>query len=308
MHLIILISYYICAILTKIGHVSVGPDYFPKIMGIVNTSPESFYKKSIKLNTDEIQDTVLEMQYSGADIIDIGGMSTAPYLNTTIPIDVEIERLSKAISAIRQISKIPISIDTVRADVLRAMLKYEIDAVNDVTGLKYDKKMSQVVSESEIPVLIGAYKNSNSKENNLGSSKVLQRGDINDTINILDESIGIAKNHRIDKEKMIIDPSIGFFRKHGNNPFYSKIDGLEWYIRDLDILSNISLLRSFDIPICISVSRKSFIGSILDLGMDERLIPSLIAEIHCIQKGVSLIRTHNVKETTMAINVMDILQ
>ncbi|MGN6347226.1 MAG: dihydropteroate synthase, partial [Candidatus Nitrosocosmicus sp.] len=101
---------------------------------------------------------------------------------------------------------------------------------------------------------------------------------------------------------------IGFFRKHGNNPFYSKIDGLEWYIRDLDILSNISLLRSFDIPICISVSRKSFIGSIFDLDTDERLIPSLIAEIHCIQKGVSLIRTHNVKETTMAINMMDILQ
>jgi dihydropteroate synthase len=107
---------------------------------------------------------------------------------------------------------------------------------------------------------------------------------------------------------MIIDPSIGFFRKQGNNPFYSKIDGLEWYIRDLDILSNISLLRSFDIPICISVSRKSFIGSILDLGTDERLIPSLIAEIHCIQNGVSLIRTHNVKETKMAINMMDILQ
>lgn len=289
--------------MTKIGHVSIGHHYFPKIMGIINTSPESFYKKSIKLNADEIQDTVLEMQYSGADLIDIGGMSTAPYLDTIIPIDLEIERLSNAICIIRQISKIPISIDTVRANVLRALMKYEIDAINDVTGLKYDKEMAQLVSESEIPVIIGAYDNNNKSR----PPESLPSGDIYCTITMLKESMDIAKKYRINEEKIIIDPSIGFFRKEGKNPFYSKIDRLDWYMRDLDILSNISLLRSLNEPVCISVSRKSFIGSILDIHTEERLVPTLIAEIYCVQNGVSLIRTHNVKETKMAINMIKIL-
>jgi dihydropteroate synthase len=270
-------------------------------MGIINLSPESFYKKSIKISSDEIQNAVLDMQCSGADIIDIGGMSTAPYLKTVIPIDLEIERLQNAVSIIRQISNIPISIDTVRPDVLKALLKYDINAINDVTGLKYDKQMSLVVAESEIPVIIGAYK-INSDSSNLSS------GSIYDTINLLKESINIAKSSGIDGEKIIIDPSIGFFRKEGNNPFFTKIYGLDWCIRDLDILSNIELMISLNKPVCISVSRKSFMGSLLDLKVDERLVPSLIAEIYCILHGASLIRTHNVKETKLAVSMIKVLQ
>ena len=271
-------------------------------MGIINASPESFYKKSIKINTEEIQDAVLDMQNSGADLIDIGGMSTAPYLKTMISIELEIERLQNAVSAIRQISKIPISIDTVRSNVLQALLKYEINAINDVTGLKFDKKMPVVVSESEIPAIIGAYQNDHDSNKSL-------TGDIYDTINLLAESISIAKSHKINDENIIIDPSIGFFRKEGNNPFFSKIEGLDWYIRDLDILSNIALMgTALNKPVCISLSRKSFIGAILNLDVEERLIPSLIAEIHCIIKGASLIRTHNVKETRIAVNMINLLQ
>lgn len=270
-------------------------------MGIINLSPESFYKKSIKLNSDEIQNAVLDMQCSGVDMIDIGGMSTAPYLKTVIPIDLEIERLQHAVSVIRQISDIPISIDTVRSGVLKALLKYEINAINDVTGLKYDTQMPLVVSESKIPIIVGAHKiNSNSSSN-------LSTGDIYDTINLLGESIDIAKSSKIEDEKIIIDPSIGFFRKEGNNPFFSKIESLNWYIRDIDVLSNIALMNSLNKPVCISVSRKSFMGALLDLNVDERLVPSLIAEIHCIRNGVSLIRTHNVKETKLAVNMIKVL-
>jgi dihydropteroate synthase len=289
--------------LAKIGNISIRNNFCPKVMGIINASPESFYKKSIKINTEEIQDAVLDMQNSGADLIDIGGMSTAPYLKTMISIELEIERLQNAVSAIRQISKIPISIDTVRSNVLQALLKYEINAINDVTGLKFDKKMPVVVSESEIPAIIGAYQNDN-KSNNKSLT-----GDIYDTINLLAESISIAKSHKINDENIIIDPSIGFFRKEGNNPFFSKIEGLDWYIRDLDILSNIALMgTALNKPVCISLSRKSFIGAILNLDVEERLIPSLIAEIHCIIKGASLIRTHNVKETRIAVNMINLLQ
>jgi dihydropteroate synthase len=287
--------------LTKIGNVSIDYNFCPRIMGIINLSPESFYKKSIKLNSDEIQNAVLDMQCSGADIIDIGGMSTAPYLKTFIPLDLEIERLLYAVSVIRQISDIPISIDTVRSKVLNALLKYEINAINDVTGLKYDKQMPLTVSESKIPVIIGAYKN-----NSITTSNFIT-GDIYDTINLLAESLNIAKSSKIDDDKIIIDPSIGFFRKSGNNPFFSKIEGIDWYIRDINVLSNIASMTSLNKPICVSVSGKSFMGSLLDLNLEERLIPSLITEIHCILNGITLIRTHNVKETNLAINMIKIL-
>jgi dihydropteroate synthase len=92
----------------------------------------------VKSNSEEIQNDVLDMQRAGADIIDIGGMSTAPYLETYVPIDLEMERLQHAISVIRQISDIPISVDTVRSKVLESLLKYEINALNDISGLKYD--------------------------------------------------------------------------------------------------------------------------------------------------------------------------
>src|SRR3989337_583855 len=178
----------ICVMLTKIGNISIGYNHCPRVMGIINLSPESFYKKSIKLNSDDIQNTVLDMQSSGVDIIDIGGMSTAPYLKTFIPIDLEIERLQYAVSAIRQISDIPISVDTVRSDVLESLLKYEINAVNDVTGLKYDKKMPLIVSESDLPVIVGAYRGNSDSSN-------LFTGDIYDTINLLLESIDIAASY-----------------------------------------------------------------------------------------------------------------
>jgi dihydropteroate synthase len=286
--------------LTRIGDVIIHQKLVPKIMGIINLSPESFYKKSVKLNPDEIQDTVLRMQEDGADVIDIGGMSTAPYLKTTIPIGLEIERLQNAVSIIRQISDIPISIDTVRSEVLESLSKYDINALNDITGLKFDKRMPLVASDMDISIILGAYRINY-------DSLHLYCGDIQDTLNLLNESIKIAKNFKIDEEKLIVDPSIGFFRKEGNNAFFSKINGIDWYIRDLDIVSNVKLLRSIGMPSCISISRKSFMGCLFDLAVEDRLIPSIIAEAYCVINGVSLIRTHNVKETRLSLNMIKLL-
>jgi dihydropteroate synthase len=272
----------------------------PKIMGIINTSPESFFKASVKLKSDEIQDTVLKMQQDGADIIDVGGMSTAPYLKTLIPVDLEIDRLKTAVASIRQISDIPISIDTTRSQVLESLIKYEINALNDVTGLKFDKNMPALASKHDISIILGAY-----------SSKYIAchsyQGDIFQTIDLLDESIKIAKRHNISEEKLIVDPSIGFFRKEGSNNFFSKISGIDWYVRDLNILSNIKSLDILHMPICISISRKSFIGCLFDLDIQERLIPSIAAEIHCMINGVSIIRTHNVRETRLSTAMIDLL-
>ena len=191
-------------LLTIVGNISVTPYGKTRIMGIINVSPESFYKDSIKRQEDEIQDMIIRMQDHGVDIVDVGGMSTAPYLKTLIPKELESKRLHNAISAIRQISNIPISVDTVRSDVIRSLLKLEVNAINDVTGLKYDKNMPNLAYEHDLPVIIGAYLSEG--ENLYGD------GDIHDTSFLLSESIRIAKKSKIDNDKLLFEIYTTFVR------------------------------------------------------------------------------------------------
>lgn len=268
----------------------------PKIMGIINTSPESFYKESISVDEKILSDRAIKMEKDGVDIIDIGGMSTAPYLNTLISVDKEIERLRSAINAIKNVCRVPVSIDTCRADVVKASIELGIDLVNDVTGLKYDVKMKNVITSSGLPIIIGAYGN---------RSITYRSGDISETINILQESIQLAIQSGINEDKLIIDPLVGFFRMVGNNPFFTKISHENWYERDIGIISNLKNLSTLSKPICISVSRKSFIGHLFGLTAIERLIPSIISQVICLQNGTDIIRTHDVKETKVALALLE---
>lgn len=268
----------------------------PKIMGIINTSPESFYKDSISVDENILSDRAIKMEKDGADIIDIGGMSTAPYLNTLISVDKEIERLQNAINAIKNVCRVPISIDTCRSDVVKASIEMGIDLVNDVTGLKYDGKMKNIINSSGLPVIIGAYGN---------RSITYKSGDISETIDILQESIQLAIQSGIDEDKLIIDPLIGFFRMVGNNPFFTKISHENWYERDTGIISNLKNLSTLSKPICISVSRKSFMGHLFGLTAIERLIPSIITQVICLQNGADIIRTHDVEETKVALALLE---
>jgi len=122
----------------KLGTISVGGSNPVRIMGILNTSPESFYKKSISSSKQKIIDTVNRMQEEGADFIDIGGMSTAPYLSTIITEKMEINRIIKGIKIVQQHSNWPISVDTWRSSVAKEALELGVDIINDITGLKYD--------------------------------------------------------------------------------------------------------------------------------------------------------------------------
>jgi dihydropteroate synthase len=283
--------------LTKIGDVSINRNSV-KIMGIMNVSPESFYKNSIKTNLNSISSYVKKLENDGADIIDIGAMSTAPYLDTVISSKVEILRLKKAIKIIRHNCKLPISVDTPRARVAEEAIKMGANAINDVCGLKYDPQMAEIVSKYNIPVILGAYEKKPRK--NLTAKSF-------STKRILHNSITIAQKAGINKTKIIIDPSIGFFRKEGNNPFFTKITTIPWYCRDIEIVSNLKELTKLSFPICISLSNKSFLGKLMNLKINERLIPSLIMEIIAVINGATVIRTHNVKETVLALNTLQLL-
>jgi dihydropteroate synthase len=237
------------------------------------------------------------MQENGADIIDIGAMSTAPYLETLISIEEEIRRLKPAIEAVKSSCKLPISIDTPRSAVAQEAIEYGIDGINDITGLKYDRKMGNLLSKSELPVIIGAF----------GGNQSSILGRLPGTIEALRQSLAIANKSKINENNIIIDPSIGFFRYEGKNPFYTKIRDVPWYIRDIEVISKLNKLKTFSKPICISVSRKSFIGNLLNLKVEDRLIPSVVSELVAVLNGANLIRTHNVRETAQALIMLELL-
>ena len=262
-----------------------------KIMGILNASPESFYKKSIAIGSESISQRAKELELEGADIIDIGTMSTAPYLDTMIPARVEGERMRCAIEAVKGATNLPVSIDTPRAAVAKLSIELGADLINDVSGLVHDKKMVDVVSKSGLPIIICAFSN--------GHPRCFS-GNVHETIGLLRRSIAIANLKKISNENIIVDPSIGFFRKDGKNPFFTKITKREWYQRDLDIISDLEKLDALSKPVCISVSNKSFIGHVLHINEDERIIPSVVFELLCFLKGASIIRTHNVREIRIA--------
>jgi dihydropteroate synthase len=277
----------------KIGLVQIGEKLVPKVLGIINASPESFYKASVKTGKREIAATAKKMQEDGAHVIDVGAMSTAPYLETVIPVEEEIRRMRQAIRAVKGACDLPISADTPRASVAEEAIAAGADAVNDVTGLKYDDRMAGVVAGAGVPVIIGAY------------SKIPATGRLAGTIKALKESLAIAKKAGI--KEIAVDPSIGFFREEGKNPFFTKMTDVPWYTRDIEALNNLGRLAKIK-PVCISVSRKSFIGHLLNVKGDDRLVPSIMCEAMAVLNGASIIRTHSVRETVQALTMLQLLK
>jgi dihydropteroate synthase len=257
-------------------------------MGILNTSPESFYKKSIKQGR-QIAQAVRNMEQEGTDFVDVGGMSTAPYLSTLISEKEEIRRVVEAIKQIHRVSNLPISVDTCRASVAKAALELGVEIINDISGLKYDRQMNQILAKYDPSIVVCAY------------SPVQIRGDlVLQTKLLLKQSVAIAKSAGIGTHKIVVDPAIGFFRRSGKNPFYTKIR-TDWFKRDLQILQNLHSLK-LNLPVLVSVSNKSFIGKILDKkNPPDRIYGSLAAEVIAVLNGTDIIRTHNVKETKDAV-------
>jgi dihydropteroate synthase len=275
----------------KIGKVSVGGKNPVRIMGILNTSPESFYKKSINTSKNHIKNTIKDMEIQGADFIDIGGMSTAPYLSTTVSEKVESKRILNAIKIIQNFSNLPISVDTCRSKVARDSLEYGVEIINDISGLKYDKKMQEVISEFIPSLILCAY-----------DSKTVLGNSVTSTKKLLRESLKIAKNSNIPSEKIVLDPAIGFFRKSGKGPFFTKIKS-DWLERDLSLIKNLKSIKQ-NHPILISVSNKSFLGKILGKeNPSDRLFGSIAAETVSVMNGADIIRTHNVEATKDAITI-----
>ena len=284
--------------MTKLGNLVVGRKNQISIMGILNASPESFYKNSIKSTKSQISKFVSEMEENGTDIIDIGGMSTAPYLKTIVSEKIESERITKTIKIIQNLSNIPISVDTCRASVAKNALELGVDVINDISGLKYDKNMPKTIEKYNPSLILCSY-----------SKKIVKGDAISETKKLLNESIMIAQNSQISKDKIVIDPAIGFFRRSSdvkNKLPYTKINS-DWAERDMEIIKKLKLLKT-TFPILVSISNKSFLGKILEKeDPTDRNTGTAIAEMLSIINGASIIRTHNPKITSDVIKFAKVL-
>ena len=277
--------------MAKIANISVGGQNPVRIMGILNTSPESFYKKSIITSRTKIKNAVIQMENDGADFIDVGGMSTAPYLSTMVSEKIESKRVLDAIKIIQNTTNLPISVDTCRSNVAKIALENDVEIINDISGLKYDKNMKNVISKFQPSLILCAY-----------DSKIILGNSINSTKKLFKSSLKIAKDCQVPDKKIVLDPAIGFFRKTGKGKFFTKIK-TDWVDRDLSIIKNLNSFK-MKYPILISVSNKSLIGNLLQKeNPSDRLFGSITAEAICVLNGANIIRTHNVMATRDAITI-----
>ena len=279
---------------SRLAGVELGDGFRARVMGVINVSPESFYKGSVRIGPEEVSKTALEMEEEGADFIDIGASSTAPYLEGGVSIEEEKDRIRWAIKAVADSVSIPISVDTIRSEVADLALRLGAEIVNDVSGLKADERMGRVVRERGAGLILSAH------ERFAGVGDPVSR-----VLNALRESLKLAESSGIELESVVVDPAIGFFRNEGRGVFSVQRD-MPWYLWDLKVLKGLRRLRELGRAVCVSTSRKSFIGAVLGLKRPEdRLFPSLATEIYAVMNGASLIRTHDVAPTVQAIRMVE---
>lgn len=263
----------------ELAGIQVGKGNPVVIVGVLNISPDSFYSGSVVKGPAEAVRRAQRMLDEGAGIIDIGAMSTAPGVK---PISAALEgrRLLSIAKALRKELDAPISIDTQRAVIAEAALKVGAHIINDVSGLKADPKMARVLADFGCSAVLMAARQ--------------KPGDvrtIDEIRHALEDSLRICKHHGIDLKKIALDLGIGFGK------------GVEW---DLHILANMRELLVLERPICIAVSRKSFIGKVLDLpDPADRLWGSLAATVIAVLNGADVIRTHDPRETLQAIRIAE---
>jgi len=277
--------------MNKLGNVSVGEANPIRLMGILNTSPESFYKKTIVTKKQSQVNLIRKIVDEGADFIDVGGMSTAPYLSTLVSEKIESQRIIQAIKKIQQVCNLPISVDTCRANVAKDALEQGVEIINDISGLKHDKKMVNVIEKYQPSLILCAF-----------SKKLVTGNQLKKTKDLLKQSLNLAKSANISSKRIVLDPAIGFFRKTGKGKFFTKINS-DWLERDLLMIQNLNSIKMKQ-PLLVSVSNKSFIGKLLNIeNTSDRLFSSVVAEAIAVLNGADIIRTHNVKETKHSVTL-----
>jgi dihydropteroate synthase len=268
----------------NIDELMIGPDNPVRVMSVVNLSPESFYKGSVADSIDTFHEIIETSSKEGADIIDIGGASTAPkhvYGKSDISVEEEIKRVTQALDSIKTSECPPLSIDTTLSKVAEIGLDLGVSMVNDISGLHADSKMAGLVADRGVPIVLMA-------------SCGTPCDSVQTSLSALKDSLDIARSAGIESGKIIIDPGIGF----GKPPDV-----------DVAILQELNRFLKLGHPLLVGLSRKAFIGHLLGQpDPDDRLIGSVVATAVAVMNGASVIRTHDVRETKMAVQMGEALR
>ena len=255
------------------------------VMGIINLSPDSFYGESRCKNVEQALSAAERMLEEGADILDIGAESSRP---GSVPITVqeELDHLLPVLIKLVEVSNIPISVDTYKSKVAHEVLQSGASIINDIKGLQQSEEMAETISRFQAGVILMHMQGSPETMQDLPQYDDV----VTEVFEYLEQSIAIAVAAEINPEKIAIDPGIGFGKTDAHN---------------LLILKNLNRLQELSKPVLLGVSRKSLIGNILNVPIEERLEGSIAAAVYGLTQGVSIIRTHDVRATRRAVKVAE---
>jgi dihydropteroate synthase len=244
------------------------------IMGIVNVTPDSFSDGGLFFSPDAALKHGLQLVDEGADLLDVGGESTRPGAD---PIDAEeeIRRVVPVIESLVSEVPVPISIDTMKAEVARAALDAGAQIVNDVSAGRHDQDMFGLVAQREVPIVL---------MHMAGEPRSMQRDPhyddvVTEVVRFLEQRTRSALEAGIDSRRIVIDPGFGF----GKTPEHNLL-----------LLKHLGEIASIDYPVLVGTSRKSFIGETLDLSVSERLEGTAATVALAVANGTAIVRVHDV--------------
>jgi dihydropteroate synthase len=255
----------------------------PFLMGIVNATPDSFSDGGRYLKTDAAVARALELAEEGADLVDVGGESTRP---GSIPVTAaeEIRRVVPVVERLRGRGfALPISVDTTKAEVARAVLEAGADLVNDVAGLA-DPALAEVVAAGRVPVVLMHMRGSAADM----ASRAVYGDVVEEVARELAEALARAERAGVARERVILDPGIGFAKTAAHS---------------ISLIARVERLRALGRPLLLGPSRKSFIGQVAGAPVEARLPGTLAAVTACVLAGVEILRVHDVAPARQAAAV-----
>lgn len=256
---------------------------FPKIMGIVNVTPDSFHSSSRQTNNTSLLSTVNQMIDEGADFIDIGGYSTRPQAEF-VSEEEELKRIIEPINLIKkEFPSIPLSLDTFRGKVARYGIEHGVDIINDISGWQYDPSLLDVIAETKIPYILMHSAISQDKMHHTFENDQLYR----DMIYYFSQKLQELTNLGI--TDVLIDPGFGFGKTMEQN---------------YKLMSNLELFHILERPLLVGISRKSMIYKKLDISSDESLNGTTILNTQAFIKGASILRVHDVSAAKQIITLL----
>ncbi len=257
----------------------------PLIMGVLNITPDSFSDGGRFIDPENAYDYALSLIDSGADIIDVGGESSRPGAEN-VSVDEEIKRVIPIIKKLAKKTKIPISIDTVKSEVAEKAFDAGAIILNDISALRMDDKLAALAAKHKSYVVLMHMRGTPADMQSDTEYDDL----LGEVAGFLNAAASKAVENGISKEKIIIDPGIGFGKSLESN---------------FVILKNLDKFVEIGYPVLIGASRKSFIGKTLNLDIDQRLEGSIAAACYAVLNGADIIRVHDVRETKRAISIIE---